>query len=359
MKNNLLCLILIFCHITVILPKKPLIIYLVTNKTADLNDNLFNMVDLAKTRCIWNSAWLPNMWFLTNELLKKQSTYILKTPTTKHKFELLKELRNAKWVIDGTDNCAFTLSLSHSDKWLLNKMIIFLWEPPVVTPHIWNTSLHDHVALVFTWDDNLIDQKKYFLFRWPTYSGFKLNKSVPFAERKLCCLINANKTSKHKDSLYQKRLEDALFFESTHPDDFDFYGVGWPTNKYKTYHGQIPDDAKIEYQGKYKFCLCYENMQNVQGYVTEKIFNCFEAGCVPIYWGVDNITQFIPQNCFIDRRKFKNMPELYQFLKNIDQEKYAQYLHNIRQYLDSNETYEFTIQRFAEYVTNGIMSLKI
>lgn len=44
---------------------------------------------------------------------------------------------------------------------------------------------------------------------------------------------------------------------------------------------------KIEYLKKFKFNLCPENSSG-NGYVTEKIFNAIQAGCIPIYWGGKN-----------------------------------------------------------------------
>lgn len=46
-------------------------------------------------------------------------------------------------------------------------------------------------------------------------------------------------------------------------------------------------DNKINYMSKFKFNLCPEN-SDYPGYVTEKIFDSFKAGCIPIYWGADN-----------------------------------------------------------------------
>ncbi len=41
---------------------------------------------------------------------------------------------------------------------------------------------------------------------------------------------------------------------------------------------------KIEWLQSYKFNLCFEN-SSYPGYLTEKLFDAFAAGCVPIYWG--------------------------------------------------------------------------
>jgi len=44
---------------------------------------------------------------------------------------------------------------------------------------------------------------------------------------------------------------------------------------------------KIDYLRQFKFNLCPEN-SNSEGYVTEKLFDAFSAGCIPIYWGSNN-----------------------------------------------------------------------
>lgn len=47
--------------------------------------------------------------------------------------------------------------------------------------------------------------------------------------------------------------------------------------------GKFKDD-KIAYLQQFRFNLCPENSNN-RGYVTEKIFQAIQAGCIPIYWG--------------------------------------------------------------------------
>lgn len=46
-------------------------------------------------------------------------------------------------------------------------------------------------------------------------------------------------------------------------------------------------DNKYEFIKQFKFNICPEN-SNAEGYVTEKIFQSIEAGCIPIYWGSNN-----------------------------------------------------------------------
>ena len=49
----------------------------------------------------------------------------------------------------------------------------------------------------------------------------------------------------------------------------------------------IYQDDKILYLKQFKFNICPENT-NVEGYVTEKIFQSIQSGSVPIYWGSNN-----------------------------------------------------------------------
>ena len=86
----------------------------------------------------------------------------------------------------------------------------------------------------------------------------------------------------------------------------------------------------------------YENTKNINGYITEKIFDSFHAGCIPIYLGADNITNYIPQNCFIDKRMFKSYNELYVFLKTMTKHEYLTYLQNIKEFLNSDKAKLFT-----------------
>ena len=46
-------------------------------------------------------------------------------------------------------------------------------------------------------------------------------------------------------------------------------------------------DSKKEYLKRFSFNICPEN-SNSYGYVTEKLFEAFDSGCVPIYWGSFN-----------------------------------------------------------------------
>ena len=155
-----------------------------------------------------------------------------------------------------------------------------------------------------------------------------------------------NKRSNNKNELYGLRQKIINFFETKKTDDFNFYGIFWPENKYKNYKGHIK--TKLDVLKQYKFSFCFENTQNTPGYITEKIFDCFQAGCIPIYLGAKNIEQYIPKDCYINFNDFKNLDELYLFLKNFEENQWCNYYQKIANFLNSNQAQAFSINNFIK-----------
>lgn len=50
---------------------------------------------------------------------------------------------------------------------------------------------------------------------------------------------------------------------------------------------------------EYKFIFCSEN-SFADGYITEKIFNCFFSKCIPIYMGPNDTLRYFNKECFIN-----------------------------------------------------------
>ncbi len=228
------------------------------------------------------------------------------------------------------------------------KCILFVWEPPTIRPYNYYRSSHQPYHKIFTLVDLLVDNQKYFKFYFPQPRLEMTVESVPFENKKLCTFIARNHRSPSKFELYTERLSTINFFEKQGSQDFDFYGVGWLAHQYKNYKG--PVKTKKEVLKNYKFYICYENTRDINGYITEKIFDCFMEGCVPIYWGSQNVTKYIPTECFIDRRRFSNNEELYQFLKSISKDEYEKYLAAIKRFLQSDAAFLFSSEFFIDTV---------
>jgi hypothetical protein len=68
--------------------------------------------------------------------------------------------------------------------------------------------------------------------------------------------------------------------------------------------------SKYAVLSRYAFSLCFENMQ-MEGYLTEKLFDCLYAGTIPVYLGASNISELVPESVYVDCRKYKSWIELW------------------------------------------------
>jgi hypothetical protein len=205
---------------------------------------------------------------------------------------------------------------------------------------------------VYTWNDSLVDGKTHFKFHYPVLTAMTQD-IVPFEEKKLCTLVASNLKSRFENELYSERKKAIFFFEQIEERGFEFYGRRWDPAEYKSYRGTIDD--KIGTIKNYRFNICYENTKDTPGYITEKIFDCFAAGTIPIYWGASNIEEYIPKDCFIDRNAFSSMEELYAFMKGISKEDYEGYLTRIRSFLASEAAKKFSLDQLAESFYRAVM----
>jgi len=314
------------------------------NKLFDLSDNIIN-----RDNCMFP-------FFLLKEKFKENG-YILSTDD-------INSIEESEIIIYNE------MPKILPQKQNINKSYLLIFESELIRLDNWDIDKHKYFNKIFTWKDDIVNNKQYFKFNFAQEIPKNINKDISKKEN-LCTLIAGNKKVNHPLELYSKRVEAIKWFEKNHPKDFKFYGIGWDTythpNKYiryflnrtkistlfkpkfTSYKGKI--DSKKEVLEKYKFAICYENARDIPGYITEKIFDCFFAGCVPIYFGANNITNHIPKECFIDKREFHSYEKLYKYIINISDEEYLRYLNNIEKFLNSDKAYQFSSEFFVEHIT--------
>lgn len=164
--------------------------------------------------------------------------------------------------------------------------------------------------------------------------------------------------------IYKDRIEAIYYFSNC--IDFHLYGIGWdqPIQGFgpdyhqaalKVYRGMIPLDLqrKRKVMSEFKFAICFENCI-FPGYVTEKIFDCFLAGCIPVYFGAPDITDFIPKESFIDFREFGNYIKLDRFLREMTEKVARSYMYAARDFLSSSDFDKFTVDYFVNDILNVI-----
>lgn len=152
--------------------------------------------------------------------------------------------------------------------------------------------------------------------------------------------------------LYSKRIEWAVGL--TPFISVVLYGRGWnkiysKANLWKPYLKnffsirqiyQGPCDSKFKLYSQYDFALCFEN-QIMNGYITEKIFDCFYAGVIPIYWGGHDVQELIPSECYIDMRMFRNPRSLATYLLEMKDEEKQLFRESGRKFLESKEAQKY------------------
>lgn len=258
----------------------------------------------------------------------------------------------------------------------IHKSFLLVFESELIKEDNWDVSKHVFFNKVFTWHDEYVDGKKYYKFNFSQkIDDIICREKISFESMRLCTLISANKKCKHSLELYSKREELIRWFDKNHPKDFEFYGIGWNqyvfknkylnflysrlklnvffNKNYLTYKGSVGN--KKETLAHYKFAICFENAKKIPGYITEKIFDCFMSGTVPIYLGASNILEYIPRNCFIDIEDFDSYDDLYNFISTMNEKSYKEYLDAIELYLKSYQIEQFSSDYFAENIVENII----
>jgi len=255
---------------------------------------------------------------------------------------------------------------------------LVLLENPNFNPLNENSDYCKRFTRVFAWDIRLHNIKNVVQILIPHH--LNLDHFPSYAEREIfSSLINANKAFRQSlpTDLYLERLNTIRWYEKHAPDKFELYGMGWnkpapafdfwgkarrsiPSLRTKlfgyspfpSYRGEVRDKGEVLRRSKFSYC--YENTRGLSNYITEKIFDSFVCGCVPVYWGADNVLDYIPADCFIDRRAFKDTAAVHKFLLSISPENYARYQENIESFLCGNVAKKFSLDNFASTIVGNI-----
>lgn len=254
------------------------------------------------------------------------------------------------------DGIAALLSFCYVDHAILNNIskiprnrcLLLVPEPPSLLPHLYHPILKNYFGSIIVLLDEVVDNHCYFKFHHPHYRVLPEIDVPHFSQKKLGVMVHSNLRSDHPRDLYAERHRLARFFSST--NDVELFGGGW--DEYPIWKGCTPDD-KITFLKNYKFYFAYENT-TLAGYITERIFDAFFGGCVPIYWGAPNITDYVPKECFIDRRQFSSNDELYRFMKSMDCQTYESYLEAGRAFLKTPQAELFSPTNFAQTILKHI-----
>jgi hypothetical protein len=249
---------------------------------------------------------------------------------------------------------------------------LVLAEPAIVRPDAYDPRLHKPFRRVMTFKKDLVatDPSKYLLYQcpFPPPDMEPGRERPPFSRRKLCCMVQAYMVLDKPGELFSERVRAVRWFEANAPQDFDLMGTDWdrillpgPLSvlnlalravyrrvrlldliKVRRFPSFIGPNVKSLGQTlmDYRFSFAYENSAE-KDWISEKLFDRFHAGCVPIYYGAPNVTDYVPANTFIDKRNF-TYEELYRYMANMSEGEYNGYLEAAAEFLRSPAYHAFT-----------------
>lgn len=259
----------------------------------------------------------------------------------------------------------------------------YLYEDPIVRPLNAQRAQLARYRRVFTNNEDLIDGRHILRLDYP--NDLSLRPDLPDwpARDLFCVMIASNKAllRPHPRNLHALRVETIRFFEAHAPELFTLWGPGWDipavrpghwgriekrlnewmvwlrlgTRPFPSYRGVI-EGPKREVLDRARFAICYENSQGSPGYLTEKIFDCFTSGCVPVYLGTTHAQPPIPADCFIDRAQFPDAGSLLEFLRAVTPERYAAYRQAQADFLHSAAAQRFSNAHFCEFLCSQILA---
>ena len=151
---------------------------------------------------------------------------------------------------------------------------------PLISTYIYNDIAHpinNIIPVVYS-------RIKYFNSIYSSFESIRL--AIPFEQKKFCLFTSRNGLNSNKQLIINQLSKI---------DKIDFLDQYDDVLKDKSCYNS---PELIQIYSQYKFIICFENSKT-DGYVTEKIFNVFLSGSIPIYDGAPNITDYIVPGSFI------------------------------------------------------------
>ena len=246
------------------------------------------------------------------------------------------------------------------------KFVLQVLETPLDRLHHHDPANHRLFDAVLTYNRLRGVGPRYFHYRLPVAPPPSLPPEVPFEERRPLVMINSNRVTRllgrrqsglsglpaigpklsgwhvpfktllqeGRGALYAHRRRLARTAEQFDPEILDIYGHGWQGEPIGWFHRFVPHQPyacargiakgwKTDYLGKYRFSIAFENVRSNVGYISEKIFDDFFVGTVPIYLGDDQITDCVPPESFVDARQFLNERDLLRFVASCGRDQWT------------------------------------
>ena len=247
------------------------------------------------------------------------------------------------------------ISEANNSKIPKNKMILILWEPPVVHPKLHSDEYLSNFGYIYAPSKEWAKKFNSIYFKWPI-GDFRSKLSNNKYRENSAVMIQANKInlftgenySLRRISLYKSlKLKDPIKLYGTDWDKiaikeafrafvhfllnfkvgFSINAVKYTSCKYPHYEGISKN--KFTTLEKYKYSIVIENHNS---YVSEKIFDSLNSHCITIYVGPSLVDYGLNENIAIqsnpDHKSILENLEKVMNLNDIETRR----LHKIQQY---------------------------
>jgi hypothetical protein len=268
--------------------------------------------------------------------------------------------------------------------------LLYSWESPLYASLFydrlrWLAPKFQH-RMLFNFAFDLFDGKegKNHSMLFPSFDVSDILEPKLWSERKELAMIAANKSANRKwqenrnlkeliyhaykkvspafrhsitHELHSERIKCLLYFQ----DRIDLYGALWDDLSNLSRETRDPLEPLIVRKkpqfcadkratlSKYRFCICAENV-DYPGYLTEKIFDCFATGVIPIYFGHGSVFNHVPKEAIIYWRDFESLKELDRYLSSISETKAMEMIECGQKFLRGEAGRRFSNEAFAKRV---------
>jgi len=205
----------------------------------------------------------------------------------------------------------------------------------------------------------------YFYYTYDHYEGYsrdeKIKQYVHRPKDKFLVMIASNlMPHRLNGDLYGERMKAIKFLGRF--SDFDLYGWGWdkvPKHPFglfardaikRSWRGGT--DQKWEVMSRYKFTFVLEGGA-YPGWITEKIFDCFVTGTIPVYLGAPNIERYIPGDCFVNVRNFASYGDLNAFLRGLGEKDLEAYRSAAMRFFAEGKDRPYTTDYFVGWLLDA------
>ena len=238
-------------------------------------------------------------------------------------------------------------------------------EVPFLLPDNYAPERTREYNLVFTWREDLVDDKKY-IYNFSLFPDTQMARIIresdfPISMKAKKVYVGSAKKDIAANSLYGFRRDLIEWFNKHKPSEIDLYGAKWDRyyfrgsslgakflnwrridmffnglnkNTQRIYKGKIK--SKYFELKKYRFQFCLENGFGYPGYVTEKLFDAMICRNVPVYKPTDDVSvsKIVPKDVFINMNDFESFEDLNSHLNSLSDDDVAAYLMAAEKFLE-------------------------